>query len=254
MTFKESYADAYDSLYQDKDYHTEVEIIRDSIKLSGIEVKSIIDVGCGTGEHAIKLAKSGYSIFGVDPSGDMLKIANDKINANNLSNFITLQKNFASDFIIDNKADMAIMMFAVIGYHTTNKEIIDCLKNIRKHIKDDAILIFDFWYGPGVLSDKPSEKIRTIELEDAQLLRLTKPNHRHYDHVVDVNFETFRINKDTILTQTKETHSMRYFFPQEINFFLNCAGFSMVSLSEFPSTKKELTLKSWNALCIAKAQ
>ena len=41
-------------------------------------ISSILDLGCGTGNHAIRLALQGYSLTGIDRSNDMLKIAENK--------------------------------------------------------------------------------------------------------------------------------------------------------------------------------
>ncbi len=44
-------------------------------------VKSILDVGCGTGMHAITLAKEGFNIVGIDRSNRMIYEASEKINS-----------------------------------------------------------------------------------------------------------------------------------------------------------------------------
>ena len=46
--------------------------------LAGEAPKNILDVGIGTGRHAIPLAKMGYKITGIDFSKGMLKVLNDK--------------------------------------------------------------------------------------------------------------------------------------------------------------------------------
>ncbi len=43
--------------------------------------KKILDVGCGTGEHAIALAKHGFVVVGIDHSDKMIAIANRKRDA-----------------------------------------------------------------------------------------------------------------------------------------------------------------------------
>jgi len=41
------------------------------------KTNSILDIGCGTGRHAIELAKRGYSVTGVDLSASQLERAGD---------------------------------------------------------------------------------------------------------------------------------------------------------------------------------
>ena len=51
-----------------------------SLATGGIKGKKIIDVGCGTGLLAVKLAKAGALVTGVDLSRDMLNIAEKRAN------------------------------------------------------------------------------------------------------------------------------------------------------------------------------
>jgi ubiquinone/menaquinone biosynthesis C-methylase UbiE len=46
---------------------------------------TVLDCACGTGEFAIRLAREGYSVAGLDASGDMLRIAQDKARAQGLT-------------------------------------------------------------------------------------------------------------------------------------------------------------------------
>ncbi|WP_132029753.1 class I SAM-dependent methyltransferase, partial [Keratinibaculum paraultunense] len=38
----------------------------------------VLDVGCGTGNFSIKLAKMGCEVVGIDVSKEMLKVAEEK--------------------------------------------------------------------------------------------------------------------------------------------------------------------------------
>jgi len=40
--------------------------------------ETVLDVGCGTGNYSIELAHMGLEVVGIDPSGNMLKIAREK--------------------------------------------------------------------------------------------------------------------------------------------------------------------------------
>jgi len=78
MVFDEKYADAYDVLYQDKNYEKECDFLEALFEKYNYKPKTILDLGCGTGGHAIILAKRGYKVTGIDQSKHMLKIAGHK--------------------------------------------------------------------------------------------------------------------------------------------------------------------------------
>jgi 2-polyprenyl-3-methyl-5-hydroxy-6-metoxy-1,4-benzoquinol methylase len=72
-------AEFYDLIYADEkgDAVTSEECTLIS-SLAGEPTKSILDIGIGTGRHAIRLANMGYKITGIDLSKGMLKILNKK--------------------------------------------------------------------------------------------------------------------------------------------------------------------------------
>ncbi len=249
--FKGNYADAYDHIYKDKNYLMETELVIQALSHSKIPVTNILDIGCGTGGHALELVKSGFKVTGVDPSSSMLEIASKKFKTPDLLNNIKFINSKAEDFVLNDKHDAAIMMFAVLGYHKNNQNILNCLSNISQHLKKDGILIFDFWYGPAVLHQRPSDRIKIVSDDSSELIRMTQTNLDSFNNIANVNFETMRIEESKIVSRSNETHGMRYFFPQEIDLFLDLSGFSIISLTAFPSIEERLSDNSWNALCVA---
>ena len=77
--FGSEYADVYDVLYRDKDYLEESRLIDRLLQTYGNgSVRSLLDLGCGTGNHALPLAQRGYEVVGVDRSARMLESAHKK--------------------------------------------------------------------------------------------------------------------------------------------------------------------------------
>ncbi|WP_341999478.1 hypothetical protein [Chlorogloeopsis sp. ULAP02] len=65
-----NYARYYDLLYRDKDYVGEALFIRRLIQNHAPEAQDILELGCGTGNHAVLLAKEGYKVHGVEEQVD----------------------------------------------------------------------------------------------------------------------------------------------------------------------------------------
>ncbi|MEP6999757.1 MAG: methyltransferase domain-containing protein, partial [bacterium] len=77
-TFGAAYAEQYDLLYQDKNYDAEVALLERLFRAHDLKGTAVLDLGCGTGQHAIRLAQHGYEVTGVDRSPQMLRIARVK--------------------------------------------------------------------------------------------------------------------------------------------------------------------------------
>jgi ubiquinone/menaquinone biosynthesis C-methylase UbiE len=80
--------------------------------------------------HALILAERGYQVIGIDFSKKMLKIGRSK----------TIGENVPVDFLQGDLRDLSlnkrfdIAMFAVMSYQTTNEDVEDALKTVRRHI------------------------------------------------------------------------------------------------------------------------
>ena len=245
------YSHYYDLLYQDKNYAKESEFIIGLInKYSNRKNKSILDVGCGTGIHDIYLAKKGYAIEGIDLSSDMIKIA--KAKASGIKKIKFRQGN-AESFKLSQKFDIAVSLFHVMSYQTTNKSILQTFKNIYTHLNKNGLFIFDFWYGPGVITDKPIKNIKQFENKEMLIKRSANPVLFPNKNLVDVNYSfNVKFKQSRTKQEFSETHRVRYFFFPELEFLLKSAGFEIVKFTEWMNDQKEPNFKSWNACIVAK--
>lgn len=71
-----NYAEKYDQESFTQGTGGEVDFIEKEIKQD--KNCKILDIGCGTGRHAIELSRRGYSVTGVDLSNNMLEKASQK--------------------------------------------------------------------------------------------------------------------------------------------------------------------------------
>jgi 2-polyprenyl-3-methyl-5-hydroxy-6-metoxy-1,4-benzoquinol methylase len=77
-------------------------------EFDGDKTKAILDIGCGTGRHAIELARRGYSITGIDLSASQLERARQK--AKEAGVRIKLLQLNACSLAFKNEFDFAIML------------------------------------------------------------------------------------------------------------------------------------------------
>lgn len=252
--FNTLYAGQYDQLYAEKGYSAECDLIEAAVQRYATNTPStLLDVGCGTGSHAIEMASRGYSVTGVDLSQHMLDCAASKAAGLSLGQKPTWLCGDARKFDAKQQYDLAIMMFAVVGYLTTNDDVLFGLRNIRRHLKLGAIFVCDFWYGPSVLSVRPSDRVRVLTMPDGQVIRAASTTLDIVNHTADVTFKLWSLKGERLIGETSETHRMRYFFPQEFAMLLAVAGFKMYNMSAFPSLDNPLNDNAWNALVVAAA-
>jgi len=246
------YALYYDLLYSDKDYEGECDFIEEIFeKYADKKPKNILDIGCGTGGHLVPLLKRGYNLVGLDFSLTMLRFAREKLNK--LGWDAELYNKDIRDFDLKKKFDSCLCMFAVLNYVTTNEELLQSLKNIRSHLSYNGLLIFDFWYGPAVLDIKPSVKIKEVKGGGINVLRIVKPEIDVNRHICKSHYHLIAMKGKKIIANIKETHVLRYLFPQEIKYMLEANKFELLHLCEFPKLGLSPSEKTWNVAAVAKA-
>lgn len=252
--FDSQYADQYDRLYAQKDYRLECDLIEAvAERFARARPRTILDVGCGTGQHAIELAARGYELTGVDLSEAMLAHARRKSASLTAAARLRWLQGDARNFDVGSTFDMAIMMFAVIGYLTSNAQVLESMRNIRRHLVAGGVFACDFWFGPAVLTERPTDRVRIMDTEHGEVIRTTKTETHILEHTADVTFRLWEMRGNQVVSNSCETHRMRYYFPQEFALLLSCSGFELVHLSAFPSLDAVLTDTTWNAFAVAMA-
>lgn len=245
------YAQYFNHFYKDKDYKKEAEYVDSLIRrYAGGDGKSLLDVGCGTGSHDFCFLTKGYRVSGVDQSPEMIAMANNLNPEESRIRFYVAQ---AHSFALKDKFDAAVSLFHVMSYLSSSDTLIKSLKNIHRHLKKGGVFIFDFWYGPAVLAQRPELKIKIINSQDEQIKRIARPKLDVNANTVDIRYEFAVKNKKTGQNRKIfEHHIMRYFFLPELYLILKIAGFKVAGCLEWMSLKKTVSEKSWSGVIVAK--
>ena len=251
MEVFQDYAYYYNAFYRDKDYKAEALQVDSLLKNYGTNINKIINYGCGTGRHDLELSKLGYQCTGIDMSSLMVEIARKNAGAEGMD--IGFSVADIRSYEPREKYDAVISLFHVMRYQNSNEDILAAFRRARKALKAGGLFLFDVWYGPGVLSDKPAVRVKEIEDEKYKLVRVARPAMHEKSNVVDVCYEVFVIDKARGHTMTiNEVHRMRYFFRPELVFYLKETGFELADNLDC-KTLDETGFDSWTSYFVAKA-
>ena len=252
MEVFQDYAYYYNMIYKEKNHAEEAKIVDRLIKKK-VDKKHpiVLNIGCGTGRHDYEFSKLGYIIKGVDLSPDMINVAKDNYSDEIEAGMMSFEVGNFQTYETDRQYDIVTSLFHVISYQNSNKEVLDSFNTAYKVLKNQGVFVFDLWYGPGVLTILPENRIKRVENKDNILIRYANPVVYYNKNIVDVNYDVLVIDKTTNIARTiTETHSMRYFFLPEIENMLGQCGFKLLEILDCDSLES-VNQMSWTAYIIA---
>ncbi len=247
-SFGTQYASFYDALYSEKDYEAECDLIEKIVRRYGDgTLASVLDLGCGTGGHSIPLSQRGYAVTGVDRSEPMLAEARLKAGATHPPEFV---HGDVRDVDLGRTYDVVLMMFAVLGYQTSDEDLRQALSTVGRHLKSGGLFIGDVWYGPAVVEIKPSDRSKTVKTSNGELTRVATPSLDSVYNICTVDYQLTVGNEAEVW---EERHTMRYLFTEELERYFKEAGIELVAMLPLPDIDAELTSSTWNALFCGRA-
>jgi SAM-dependent methyltransferase len=253
-----AYARYYDLLYQDKDYAGEAGYVASLFARFHPAAKTVLELGSGTGKHALLLAQKGFQVQGVERSAAMLSRA--RALAHSAASGLEAGRHQQPEFVegdirsvrLERQFDAAISLFHVISYQTTNEDLLLAFETARTQVREGGLFVFDVWYGPAVLSDPPAVRIKRMADELVEVTRLAEPILHPNRNVVDVNYHVFIRTKATgVVSETREKHEMRYLFAPEIDLLLARAGFKVLHHEEW-LTGRPSGCDTWGVCFVAR--
>lgn len=251
--FGQDYAFLYDIFYKNKNYKKECLFLEDIFtEFLKVKPRKILDIACGTGNHAIALSKMGYDLTGIDASKYMVERARQKAEKNSLD--IKYCKNKMENFKLSEKFDVIISMFSTINYLTSYDDLESFLQNVRKHLKKNAIFVFDFWNGVAVLKHYSPYKVKKIIYKNYTIKRESFTKLFSLDGLCEVNYKVSVVKRgEKIKKVFKENHLLRYFFIPELKFILKKCGFKVLKVSPFLNMNRAIKPNDWDITVVVQS-
>jgi SAM-dependent methyltransferase len=248
-----AYSRYYNLFYKDKDYPGEAVYVHGLIQKHRPGAKSVLDLGCGTGRHDLLLAERGYEVAGVDQSAEMLAVANSHLSTLNPQQAsLSFHQGDIRTIRLDRTFDVVVSLFHVMSYQSGNDDLRAAFAAAREHLEPDGVFIFDGWYGPAVLTDRPVVRVKRLEDEEISVTRIVEPVMHANDNLVDLHYEVLVRDKASgEVAEVRETHRMRYLFRPEVELLLQESGMILVEAAEW-MTGRPLGFDTWGGCFVAK--
>lgn len=196
--------------------------LEESFKLADIDVKEVLDLGCGTGGITSLLADRGYDMIGLDISPDMLNLARER---NYGKNTLLLCQDMC-EFELYGTVQAIYSSFDCLNYITENKDLKQVFVLARNYLEAGGLFIFDvnteYRY-----KTVYNEKSYVYEFDE--LLAIWRSTYNEENGECEFEIDVFSEEADGSYSRYTEIQNQRLHTHEEI--MESACGFNLISVS-----------------------
>ncbi|WP_257346108.1 class I SAM-dependent DNA methyltransferase [Pseudalkalibacillus decolorationis] len=217
----------YDQLMEDAPYDMWMIFFANAIDQYRDEsVKTVLDIGCGTGEISVRLAKRGYNVTGVDLSEEMLTIAKQKAESKGLS--IPFYQQDMRELEGIKEQDAIVIFCDSLNYLRTPEDVSTTFNSIHRLLKESGLLLFDV-HTLHKIHDVYGDEVFTYNSSEISYLWECNQGNEEGSVFHDLTF--FVQGKDDLYTRYDESHYQRTYSMQTYTTLLEKNGFEVLTIT-----------------------
>ena len=249
------FARYYDLIYDGiVNYAGDVDFLEKVFRRFRAQPKTILDVGCGTGNHAFPLARRGYRVTGVDQSRGMLALARAK--AARLRNRPRFVHADMRAFRLTQRFDAAVCMFGAFGYLLTERDVLRSLRSVRAHLEPQGLYVFEFWQGSAA-RPAPFESWFDVRRKGMEIVRLDVSRYNSRTGRLPVEFRFFVFKGRRLVDRFAELHTIQTHSVPAMRDLLDRGGFDLLGAFGGTNAKKgfaPVTAMTFRIMAVARAK
>ena len=244
MASYESFAKVYDELMDNVPYDTWTEHLIRDLKEYHITDGLICELGCGTGNATTRLSKAGYDMIGVDDAEEMLSVAREKQDSEQI---LYLQQDMRS-FELYGTVRAVVSICDCMNYLLEEEDLLKTFQLVNNYLDPDGIFIFDFntiYKYKEVMGD-------TVIAENREDCSFIWENY--YDVEEEINeydLTIFVQTQEDLFQRFTETHLQRGYTLEQMQEILQKAGLVFLKAIDV-DTQGEVTEQTERICIIAR--
>jgi SAM-dependent methyltransferase len=231
------FARYYDLIYHGLvDYEGDVNFLERVFRRFRTAPKTILDLGCGTGNHALPMARRGYRVTGIDQSREMLALARKK--AASLRTRPRFVHADMRSFHLGRTFDAAVCMFGAFGYVLPERDAVRSLRSVHAHLEPGGLYVFEFWQGSAA-RPAPFESWLDVRRKNLEIVRLEVARYDPRTGRLPWEFQLIVLEGRRLIDRFEEVHTIQTYSLPGMRDLLRRGGFDLIGA--FAGTNKKKT-------------
>ena len=244
MASYESFAKVYDELMDNVPYDSWTEHLIRDLKEYDITDGLICELGCGTGNVTTRLSKAGYDMIGVDDAEEMLSVAREKQDSEQI---LYLQQDMRS-FELYGTVRAVICLCDSLNYLLEEDDLLTTFKLVNNYLDPNGLFIFDFntvYKYETVIGDSTIAENR----EDCSFI--WENYYTAEDQINEYDLTIFVKQQKDLFRKFTETHLQRGYTLEQMQEILQKAGLVFLKAIDV-DTQGEVTEQTERICIIAR--
>ncbi len=233
MSSYNALAGSYDQLMLDVQHVKRADWLERAFQKSAIPVKTVLDLGCGTGTIACLLAERGYDVIATDLSEEMLTQAACKASALEERAPVFLCQSMPRLRLLE-QVDAVISTVDAVNYLTRESDVRETFRRVFRWLKDGGAFIFDV-NTPYKLR-RMDGQMYMDETEESYCVWRTFFSEKR--QICTYQVDLFTLNEDGAWDREFEEHRERAWSEEQLRLYLAEAGFVNIRFSGDLTSRK----------------
>lgn len=214
----------YDILNDSVDYDEWFDFINKICEKNVFSPSSVLDLACGTGQMALRFAKSGKETIAIDISAEMLTVARRMADAEKLD-ILFLNQDMAQ-FELYGTVDLIVCCLDSVNYLTSPADVATCFHNVHNYLEPGGYFIFD------INSEYKFKNIyadNSYVFETEKLFCTWQNYYKNSTRICDFYLDFF-VEQDGMYRRFSETQRERCYTLRQMLTYIKNAGLETVGV------------------------